>query len=82
MMILLELLYLDVNSVFFGYKLLSSVSSIFFFWIFLVEDLQFEAPLKIVEYPDPKLRVRNKRIETFDDNLKKLVDEMFKVMYK
>ncbi|GLU11293.1 hypothetical protein SLE2022_280490 [Rubroshorea leprosula] len=47
-----------------------------------VEDLQFDVPLKIVEYPDPKLRVRNKRIETFDDNLKKLVDEMFKVMYK
>lgn len=47
-----------------------------------VEDLRFEAPLKIVEYPDPRLRARNKRIETFDDNLKKLADEMFLVMYK
>ncbi|XP_021891988.1 peptide deformylase 1B, chloroplastic/mitochondrial [Carica papaya] len=45
-------------------------------------DLHFEAPLKIVEYPDPILRARNKRIGTFDDNLKKLVDEMFDVMYK
>lgn len=45
-------------------------------------DLEFEAPLKIVKYPDPKLRKKNKRIGTFDDNLKKLVDEMFDVMYK
>ncbi|CAI9098428.1 OLC1v1035072C1 [Oldenlandia corymbosa var. corymbosa] len=45
-------------------------------------DLQFDAPLKIVEYPDPILRAKNKRINTFDDNLKKLVDEMFDVMYK
>ncbi|XP_061349001.1 peptide deformylase 1B, chloroplastic/mitochondrial [Gastrolobium bilobum] len=45
-------------------------------------DLEFEAPLKIVQYPDPKLRARNKRIATFDDNLKKIVHEMFDVMYK
>ncbi|KAJ4960801.1 hypothetical protein NE237_020711 [Protea cynaroides] len=45
-------------------------------------DLSFEAPLKIVEYPDPILRARNKLIGTFDENLKKLVDEMFDVMYK
>ncbi|OVA20732.1 Formylmethionine deformylase [Macleaya cordata] len=45
-------------------------------------DLVFEPPLKIVEYPDPILRAMNKRIDTFDDNLKKLVDEMFDVMYK
>lgn len=45
-------------------------------------DLQFEAPLKIVEYPDPILRAKNKRINAFDDNLKKLVDEMFNVMYR
>ncbi|KAK8511474.1 hypothetical protein V6N13_024107 [Hibiscus sabdariffa] len=46
------------------------------------EDLRFESPLKIVVYPDPILRKRNKRIDTFDENLKKLVDEMFDVMYK
>ncbi|KAA8548117.1 hypothetical protein F0562_004622 [Nyssa sinensis] len=45
-------------------------------------DLYFEAPLKIVEYPDPILRAKNKRIDTFDDNLKKLVNEMFDIMYK
>ncbi|KAJ8749855.1 hypothetical protein K2173_013770 [Erythroxylum novogranatense] len=45
-------------------------------------DLNFEAPLRIVEYPDPLLRARNKRIDRFDENLKKLVDEMFDIMYK
>lgn len=50
--------------------------------LLLAGDLEFEAPLKIVEYPDPILRAKNKRIDSFDDNLKKLVDEMFDVMYK
>ncbi|KAK1352728.1 hypothetical protein POM88_053159 [Heracleum sosnowskyi] len=45
-------------------------------------DLYFESPLEIVEYPDPILRAKNKRIVTFDDNLKKLVDKMFDIMYK
>ncbi|CAH1437707.1 unnamed protein product [Lactuca virosa] len=45
-------------------------------------DMQFEAPLKIVLYPDPILRAKNKPVATFDENLKKLVDEMFDVMYK
>lgn len=46
------------------------------------DDLRYEAPLRIVEYPDPILRAKNKRIESFDDNLKKLVGEMFDIMYK
>ncbi|XP_074311433.1 peptide deformylase 1B, chloroplastic/mitochondrial [Silene latifolia] len=46
------------------------------------DDLQFEAPLKVVEYPDPRLRAKNKKINKFDDNLKKLVAEMFDVMYR
>ncbi|XP_039045676.1 peptide deformylase 1B, chloroplastic/mitochondrial-like [Hibiscus syriacus] len=46
------------------------------------DDLRFESPLQIAVYPDPILRKRNKRIDTFDENLKKLVDEMFDVMYK
>ncbi|KAL1314788.1 hypothetical protein AAHE18_16G215100 [Arachis hypogaea] len=48
----------------------------------LAGDIEFEAPLKIVEYPDPKLRAKNKRIVSFDDNLKSLAREMFDVMYK
>ncbi|XP_048328735.2 peptide deformylase 1B, chloroplastic isoform X1 [Ziziphus jujuba] len=46
------------------------------------DDLRYEAPLRIVEYPDPILRAKNKRIESFDDNLKKLVGDMFDIMYK
>uniref|UniRef100_A0A1J3FV36 Peptide deformylase n=1 Tax=Noccaea caerulescens TaxID=107243 RepID=A0A1J3FV36_NOCCA len=48
----------------------------------LASDIQFETPLKIVEYPDPILRAKNKRIGVFDENLKNLVDAMFDVMYK
>lgn len=58
------------------------VNSIVLNRLLLAGDLEFEAPLKIVEYPDPILRAKNKRIDSFDDNLKKLVDEMFDVMYK
>ncbi|TQE02977.1 hypothetical protein C1H46_011341 [Malus baccata] len=45
-------------------------------------DVEFQTPLRIVEYPDPILRAKNKRIDSFDDHLKNLVDEMFDVMYK
>lgn len=45
-------------------------------------DMHFDSPLKIAEYPDPILRSRNKRINTFDENLKRLVVGMFDVMYK
>ncbi|KAL2951533.1 hypothetical protein AAZX31_19G056800 [Glycine max] len=50
--------------------------------VFEAGDFEFVLPLKIVEYPDPRLRARNKRIVAFDDSLKKLVHEMFDVMYK
>ncbi|KAK3161378.1 hypothetical protein QOZ80_1BG0076340 [Eleusine coracana subsp. coracana] len=45
-------------------------------------DLRFEPPLQVVKYPDPILRAPNKRINTFDDNLRTLTNEMFDVMYK
>lgn len=45
-------------------------------------DLRFKPPLEVVKYPDPVLRARNKRINTFDANLRALADEMFDVMYK
>ncbi|CAL4962460.1 unnamed protein product [Urochloa decumbens] len=44
-------------------------------------DLRFEPPLQVVKYPDPILRARNKRVNTFDTNLRTLADEMFDVMY-
>lgn len=44
--------------------------------------LEYETPLKIVLYPDPRLRAKNKRITVFDEKLEKFVKEMFEVMYE
>lgn len=56
---------------------------VYLFGMFCIAaDLQFEGKLKIVEYPDPILRAKNKRVDTFDESLKKVVDEMFDVMYR
>lgn len=44
--------------------------------------LEYETPLKIVLYPDPRLRAKNKRIAVFDEKLEKFAKEMFEVMYK
>lgn len=35
----------------------------------------------ILNYPDPRLRTLAKPVETFDDNLKTLIDDMFQTMY-
>lgn len=45
-------------------------------------ELQYELPLKIVKYPDSRLRAKNKPINIFDEKLQQLADEMFDVMYK
>jgi len=44
--------------------------------------LEFELPLDVVLYPDPRLRAKNKLIKVFDDKLQQLVNEMFDIMYK
>jgi peptide deformylase len=36
--------------------------------------------LKIVEYPDKKLREKSLRVEKFDENLYQLLDEMYPIM--
>ncbi|KAJ7298552.1 hypothetical protein O6H91_Y548900 [Diphasiastrum complanatum] len=46
------------------------------------DPVQFESPLAVILYPDPRLRLKNKRINVFDENLQQLVDEMFDVMYR
>lgn len=48
----------------------------------IASSLEYETPLKIVLYPDPRLRVKNKRIAKFDEKLEKFAKEMFEVMYK
>lgn len=47
--------------------------------------LEWKSPLTMddmVRYPDPRLRRPNDTIATFGEDLKRLADEMFDVMYK
>ena len=37
---------------------------------------------EILEVPDPRLKTVSTRVETFDDELKALVDDMFETMYE
>ena len=39
------------------------------------------AQLKILEFPDPRLRTRAVPVEEVDDDLRRLVDDMFETMY-
>lgn len=39
------------------------------------------AHLRILEFPDPKLRTRASPVEQVDDDLRKLIDDMFETMY-
>lgn len=40
------------------------------------------ARLKILEYPDPRLRTRASPVEAVDDELRSLIDDMFETMYE
>ena len=39
------------------------------------------AKLKILEFPDPRLRIKAKPVETVDDSLRQLIDDLFETMY-
>jgi len=39
------------------------------------------AKLKILEFPDPKLRIKARPVETVDNALRRLIDDMFETMY-
>ena len=41
-----------------------------------------ENSLKILKFPDPRLRTVAQPVEKFDKSLKKLADDMLDVMYK
>ncbi|KAL3140686.1 Peptide deformylase 1B, chloroplastic [Trebouxia sp. C0010 RCD-2024] len=47
-----------------------------------VSNLQWDSPLDIVRYPDPRLRAKNAKIAVFDESLKQLAAEMFEIMYR
>jgi peptide deformylase len=40
------------------------------------------AILRILEFPDPKLRTRARPVDTVDDALRRLIDDMFETMYE
>ena len=40
------------------------------------------AKLKILEFPDPRLRKKARPVESVDDDLRKLIDDMFETMYE
>lgn len=46
-----------------------------------VTELAWESPLRVLRYPDPRLRAINGIVAVFDDSLKRLAQEMFEVMY-
>ncbi len=39
------------------------------------------AILNILEFPDPRLRTKAKPVESVDDDLRRLIDDMFETMY-
>ena len=47
-----------------------------------MEKLEWERPLQIVTYPDPRLRAVNARVNCFDESLVQLAKEMVEVMYQ
>ena len=47
----------------------------------IVTKIEWQSPLSIVQYPDPRLRAVNGRVGVFDENLERLAKEMFEVMY-
>jgi peptide deformylase len=44
--------------------------------------LDYTLPLAVEMYPSEKLRAKNLRIGTFDEELETLAAEMFKIMYR
>jgi hypothetical protein len=44
--------------------------------------LEWASPLSVLRYPDPRLRAPNANLAIFDDSVKALAAEMFKLMYE
>lgn len=44
--------------------------------------IEWQSPLSIIQYPDPRLRAVNGRVGVFDEKLAALAREMFDVMYR
>lgn len=46
-----------------------------------VTKLEWQSPLSILKYPDPRLRAVNAKVGVFDESLLRLAKEMIEVMY-
>lgn len=47
----------------------------------VVDKITFSSPLKVVRYPDPRLRAPNAEVKLPAAGLKELADQMFNIMY-
>ena len=47
-----------------------------------VTKLEWQSPLEIIKYPDPRLRASNASVGCFDGSLRKISEEMFELMYQ
>jgi hypothetical protein len=47
-----------------------------------VDKIEWQQPLQVLKYPDPRLRAVNARVGVFDDNLRELAKQMLQVMYE
>jgi len=48
----------------------------------VADKIEWQEPLTIIKYPDPRLRAVNARVGVFNEDLKRLSHEMLKVMYE
>lgn len=46
-----------------------------------MKKLEWDSPLRIIRYPDPRLRAQNSKIGVFDDSLAELAQQLLKAMY-
>lgn len=52
------------------------------FYPLAVTKLEWQKPLQVVKYPDPRLRAKNAKIGVFDETLVTLAKEMMEIMYQ
>ena len=49
---------------------------------YLVVEIKFMAKLKILEFPNPRLRIKAHPVEAIDEKLNQKIDDMFETMYE
>ena len=49
---------------------------------YLVDEIKIMAKLKILEFPNPRLRIKANPVEAIDETLNQKIDDMFETMYE